>query len=151
MPGVKTKDRDLLDSFPFVEESKILCERRTAGVIEHGVSYGVLGKVQGKIIAGGRNMRGPLAATAGLILFVLWFEPLDAKEKPRIFAGASSKTLGYSPFWVATKKGFFEQQGLDVQLVLLRGVPRTLQVLAAGSLQFSKEMRLKPIHACKGW
>jgi NitT/TauT family transport system substrate-binding protein len=29
----------------------------------------------------------------------------------------------------------FEQQGLDVQLVLLRGVPMTLQALAAGSLQ----------------
>jgi ABC-type nitrate/sulfonate/bicarbonate transport system substrate-binding protein len=34
-----------------------------------------------------------------------------AQEKTRIFLGASSKTLGYSPLWVATKKGFFEQQG----------------------------------------
>jgi ABC-type nitrate/sulfonate/bicarbonate transport system substrate-binding protein len=30
----------------------------------------------------------------------------------------------------------FYQQGLDVQLVLLRGVPMTLQALAAGSLHF---------------
>src|ERR671921_261978 len=59
-----------------------------------------------------------------------------AQEKTRIFLGASSKTLGYSPLWVATKKGFFEQQGLDVQLVLLRGVPMTLQALAGGSLHF---------------
>jgi ABC-type nitrate/sulfonate/bicarbonate transport system substrate-binding protein len=44
--------------------------------------------------------------------------------------------LGYSPLWVASKKGFFDQQGLDVQLVLLRGVPMTLQALAAGSLHF---------------
>jgi NitT/TauT family transport system substrate-binding protein len=36
---------------------------------------------------------------------------------------------------VGAKRGFFEQQGLDVQLVLLRGVPMTLQALAAGSLQ----------------
>ena len=43
-----------------------------------------------------------------------------AQEKPKIYLGASSKTLGYSPLWVATKKGFFDQQGLDVQLVLLR-------------------------------
>ena len=56
------------------------------------------------------------------------------QEKPKIFLGASSKTLGYSPLWVASKKGFFEQQGLDVQLVLLRGVPMTVQALAAGSL-----------------
>jgi len=59
-----------------------------------------------------------------------------AQEKPKIFLGASSKTLGYSPLWVASKKGFFEQQGLDVQLVLLRGVPMTVQALAAGSLHF---------------
>ena len=58
-----------------------------------------------------------------------------AQEKPKIFVGAASKTLGYSPFWVGTKKGFFEQQGLDVQLVLLRGVPMTVQALSAGSLQ----------------
>src|SRR6185436_12070394 len=57
-----------------------------------------------------------------------------AQERPRIFLGASSKTLGYSPLWVGAKRGFFEQQGLDVQLVLLRGVPMTLQALAAGSL-----------------
>ncbi|HEX9452759.1 MAG TPA: ABC transporter substrate-binding protein, partial [Candidatus Binatia bacterium] len=57
-----------------------------------------------------------------------------AQEKPKIFLGASSKTLGYGPLWVAAKKGFFDQQGLDVQLVLLRGVPMTLQALAAGSL-----------------
>ena len=59
-----------------------------------------------------------------------------AQEKPRIILGASSKTLGYSPLWIATKKGFFDQQGLDVELVLLRGMPMTVQALAAGSLHF---------------
>jgi NitT/TauT family transport system substrate-binding protein len=58
-----------------------------------------------------------------------------AQERPRVFLGASSKTLGYSPLWVGTKMGFFEQQGLDVQLVLLRGMPMTVQALSAGSLQ----------------
>ncbi|HSQ11574.1 MAG TPA: ABC transporter substrate-binding protein, partial [Candidatus Deferrimicrobium sp.] len=58
------------------------------------------------------------------------------QDKPKIYLGASSKTLGYSPLWVAAKKGFFEQQGLDVQLVLLRGVPMTVQALAANSLHF---------------
>jgi NitT/TauT family transport system substrate-binding protein len=58
-----------------------------------------------------------------------------AQDRPRIYLGASSKTLGYSPLWVGVKRGFFEQQGLDVQLILLRGVPMTLQALAASSLQ----------------
>ena len=81
-------------------------------------------------------MRGSSITTVWLMLLVLSYRPLNAQEKPRIVVGASSKTLGYSPLWVATKKGFFEQQGLDVQLVLLRGVPMTLQALAANSLQF---------------
>lgn len=62
--------------------------------------------------------------------------PATAQDKPKIYLGASSKTLGYSPLWVATKKGFFDQQALDVQLVLLRGVPMTVQALAANSLHF---------------
>jgi NitT/TauT family transport system substrate-binding protein len=69
------------------------------------------------------------------VLVSLFFSvSVAAQEKPKIFLGASSKTLGYSPLWVGTKKGFFEQQGLDVQLVLLRGMPMTVQALSAGSL-----------------
>jgi NitT/TauT family transport system substrate-binding protein len=71
-----------------------------------------------------------------LIVYVVVSSPVVAQENPKIFLGASSKTLGYSPLWVATKKGFFEQQGLDVQLILLRGMPMTVQALAAGSLDF---------------
>ncbi len=57
-----------------------------------------------------------------LLLFTWQFiSSALGQEKPKIFLGASSKTLGYSPLWVASKKGFFDKQGLDVQLVLLRG------------------------------
>ncbi len=76
------------------------------------------------------------ASALTLLAIALYFAPADGQEKTRIVLGASSKTLGYSPLWAATKKGFFDQQGLDVQLVLLRGVPMTLQALAAGSLHF---------------
>jgi len=71
-----------------------------------------------------------------LSLVFLCCPSAPAQDKPKIYLGASSKTLGYSPLWVATRKGFFDQQGLDVQLVLLRGVPMTLQALAANSLHF---------------
>lgn len=60
--------------------------------------------------------------------------PAAAQEKPKFYVGASSKTLGYGPLWVAAKKGFFDQQGLDVQLLLLRGTPMSVQALAGGSL-----------------
>jgi ABC-type nitrate/sulfonate/bicarbonate transport system substrate-binding protein len=64
-----------------------------------------------------------------ILLFGFVVSPATAQEKLRFYLGASSKTLGYSPLWVAAKKGFFEQHGLDVQLLLLRGTPMTVQAL----------------------
>ena len=81
-------------------------------------------------------MLGQSRTTVAFLVILLWLTQGNAQEKSKLFVGASSKTLGYSPLWVATKKGFFDQQGFDVQLVLLRGVPMTLQALAAGSLHF---------------
>jgi len=81
-------------------------------------------------------MLGQSRTMFAFLVILGWLTQGNAQEKPKIFVGASSKTLGYSPLWVASKKGFFDQQGLDVQLVLLRGVPMTLQALAAGSLHF---------------
>src|SRR6202008_5058448 len=59
-----------------------------------------------------------------------------AQDKPKIFIGPASKTLGYSPLWAGWRKGFFEQQGLDVEVVVLRGMPMVVQALAANSIQF---------------
>lgn len=81
-------------------------------------------------------MKLQLVATAALICFTLCAAPARAQDKPKIYVGPSSKTLGYSPLWVGSKKGFFEQQGLDVQVVVLRGMPMVVQALAAGSIQF---------------
>ena len=81
-------------------------------------------------------MLGQSRTMVAFLVILLWLTQGNAQEKSKLFVGASSKTLGYSPLWVATKKGFFDQQGFDVQLVLLRGVPMTLQALAAGSLHF---------------
>ncbi len=63
--------------------------------------------------------------------------PALGQEKTKLYLGASSKTLGYGPIWVATKQGFFDQQGLDVQLLLMKGPTMAVQALAGGSLQFS--------------
>src|SRR5580765_3372966 len=72
---------------------------------------------------------------ATLLLIAVTVLPASGQDKPKIYFGASSKTLGYGPLWVAVKKGFLEQQGLDGQLVLLRGTPMNVQALAANSLQ----------------
>jgi NitT/TauT family transport system substrate-binding protein len=81
-------------------------------------------------------MFGLFCRAVTLLLLLVWHLPsAAAQERTKLYLGASSKTLGYSPLWVGAKRGFFEQQGLDVQLILLRGVPMTLQAVAAGSLQ----------------
>ena len=47
------------------------------------------------------------------------------QEKVKFPVSASSRTLGYSPLWVAHRQGFFDQQGLDVQLVVVSGADKS--------------------------
>ncbi|HEY7167969.1 MAG TPA: ABC transporter substrate-binding protein [Candidatus Binatia bacterium] len=58
----------------------------------------------------------------------------SAQERIKFPVSASSKTLGYSPLWVAQKQGFFDRQGLDVQLVLVSGADRAVMALVGGSV-----------------
>jgi len=81
-------------------------------------------------------MKTRFFAAIALLCVLICPTALLAQDKPKIFIGPASKTLGYSPLWVGWKKGFFEQQGLDVQVVVLRGMPMVVQALAAGSIQF---------------
>ncbi len=60
---------------------------------------------------------------------------------------ASSKTLGYSPLWVAERQGFFRKQGLDVQLVLVRGADKSIMALVGGSVLVSAGAADAPITA----
>jgi ABC-type nitrate/sulfonate/bicarbonate transport system substrate-binding protein len=60
--------------------------------------------------------------------------PVLAQEKLRFPISASSKTLGYSPLWVAQKQGFFERQGLDAQVVLVSGADKSTMALVGGSV-----------------
>jgi ABC-type nitrate/sulfonate/bicarbonate transport system substrate-binding protein len=80
-------------------------------------------------------MRTPRIAVKLVFLTLLLSAfPCWSQEKVKFPVGASSKTLGYGPLWVAWKQGFFDQQGLDAQVVLLRGTPPTVQALVAGSV-----------------
>jgi ABC-type nitrate/sulfonate/bicarbonate transport system substrate-binding protein len=58
----------------------------------------------------------------------------SAQEKIKFPVSASSKTLGYSPLWVAQKQGFFERQGLDAQVVLVSGADKSTMALLGGSV-----------------
>jgi ABC-type nitrate/sulfonate/bicarbonate transport system substrate-binding protein len=60
-----------------------------------------------------------------------------AQEKFKFPVSASSKTLGYSPLWVASNLGFFEREGLDVQVVLVSGADKSTMALLGGSVYIS--------------
>jgi ABC-type nitrate/sulfonate/bicarbonate transport system substrate-binding protein len=60
--------------------------------------------------------------------------PCSAQEKLRFPIGASSKTFGYGPLWLAQKLGFYDREGLDVQIVVMRGTPITIQALTTESI-----------------
>jgi NitT/TauT family transport system substrate-binding protein len=60
---------------------------------------------------------------------------------------AATKTLGYGPLWVASKMGFFARQGLDVELVVIRGSDVNVQALAGGSIEVSGGAADAPIAA----
>ena len=47
-----------------------------------------------------------------------------AQERVKFPVGVGTKTLGAGLIWLATKKGFFEEVGLDVQPILLRHADR---------------------------
>ena len=70
------------------------------------------------------------------LVFVLLpqLSPTFAQEKIKLRVSSATKTLGYGPLWVASKMGFFDRQGLDVDLVVIRASDVGIQALAGGSL-----------------
>ena len=75
-----------------------------------------------------------IAIAALLLVSILSPSLIAAQEKVRFPIGASSKAFGYGPLWLAQKLGFYEREGLDVQVVVMRGTPITIQALATESI-----------------
>jgi ABC-type nitrate/sulfonate/bicarbonate transport system substrate-binding protein len=83
-----------------------------------------------------------------LVFLVAAFETCGAAEdRVKVPLSASSKTLGYSPLWVAARQGFFERQGLDIQPVLIQGADKSLMALVGGSVAISGAAADAPINA----
>lgn len=57
----------------------------------------------------------------------------SAPEKPKVVIGYGSMSGGFGSFWIAQEKGYFKEQGLDVQLLYTR-TTTGLQVLASGQV-----------------
>jgi ABC-type nitrate/sulfonate/bicarbonate transport system substrate-binding protein len=70
----------------------------------------------------------------GLLLILLLPLPCLSQDRIKFPVAAQFKILGFAPLWAASQQGFLAKQGLDVQLILVRGTPLNIQSLAAGSV-----------------
>lgn len=69
------------------------------------------------------------------LLFLVLFPGLSfCQERIKFPVGVSSKVLGYGHLWAAGRLGYFEREGLDVDVVLMRGTAPAVQAMIAGSI-----------------
>jgi NitT/TauT family transport system substrate-binding protein len=67
-----------------------------------------------------------------LVLIIV--TPAPAQERIKFPVGVSSKVLGYGHLWAAWRRGYFEREGLDVEVVVMRGTAPAVQALIANSI-----------------
>jgi ABC-type nitrate/sulfonate/bicarbonate transport system substrate-binding protein len=60
-----------------------------------------------------------------------------AQAKIKFPISISSKSLGYGPMFAAVKLGFMDREGLDGQVVVVRGADKSLSALMGGSVYVS--------------
>jgi len=84
-----------------------------------------------------------------LLVPALWLFAIHchAQETVKLRASVVAKTFGFAPLWVASRQGFFNQQKLAVEVLLIRGSDVSTQALAGGSLQVSGASSDAPIAA----
>src|SRR5918999_6107962 len=75
----------------------------------------------------------PLCALAVIILLALPQSAI-AQDKSRFPISVASKTVGFVPVWSAWRMGFFEREGLAVDLVLMRGAEKAAMALVGESV-----------------
>jgi NitT/TauT family transport system substrate-binding protein len=72
-----------------------------------------------------------------LVLVVVIGAPAPWVSAQTVRAGYTSKTIFYLPFFAAQKKGFYEAEGLQVQLIQMGSSSIHLQALIAGEIHFA--------------
>src|ERR1043165_6588123 len=70
-----------------------------------------------------------------------------AQERTKFNVGVSSKVLGYGHLWAAWRLKYFEREGLDVDVVLMRGTAPVVQAMIAGSVSAALVANDGPIAA----
>src|SRR6266481_6375856 len=89
-------------------------------------------------------MKGTLPA----LVLVLLLPALGlTQERVKFPVGVSSKVLGYGHLWAAWRLKYFEREGLDAEVVLMRGTAPAVQAMIAGSISAALVANDGPIAA----
>src|SRR5262247_3513244 len=86
-------------------------------------------------------------SSCAFLFILLHLSSTFAQETAKLRVSSATKTLGYGPLWVGSKMGFFDRQGLDVDLVVIRASDVGIQALAGGSLEIAGSAADAPIAA----
>lgn len=72
-----------------------------------------------------------------LVLSVLFFHPAQAQEKKNLrIVFVSLSWNNQLPYRIAIAKGFFQEQGLTVEQIFVRGGPTAIAALVSGNVEF---------------
>ncbi len=74
----------------------------------------------------------------------------SAEDRVKFPAAVGTKTIGQNMLWVGSKQGFFQEEGLDVQPILLRGSSITVQALVGESIYAASSSADVTIEAIEG-
>ncbi|MEK3723550.1 ABC transporter substrate-binding protein [Paenibacillus sp. FSL H8-0034] len=75
-----------------------------------------------------------LTVTLILSLLITACGPKKAEEKTKVRIGEVTRSIFYAPQYVAISKGFFAEQGLDVELTTTPGGDKTMTALLSGGI-----------------
>jgi len=73
--------------------------------------------------------------------------PKPVIEKPNLKLGVSVKDIGFLPVYIADAKGFWKDEGLNIELVSFAGGSAQLQALAGGAVDFGVGAITEPMDA----
>jgi NitT/TauT family transport system substrate-binding protein len=89
----------------------------------------------------------------GAWAFVLLLNPVSAtaaENLKKVIMAIPSVTINMTPLWIAQEKGFFKEEGLDVEVKFISGNTITVQALLSGQIQASWGGAAAPISAIAG-
>ena len=74
---------------------------------------------------------------ASIFFTLIFVQPVLAQKFQRVRIALSTPTPHMAPLWVAKDRKFFDNHGLDVQLILVSGGSLVAQMLASGEIQMT--------------